>query len=203
LPKVPSVGDWVLVKATSRRSVDRLKAKTPCLVTLVADGRVQVLYPNQLAVFLHQKDGEVSVRFRTEACDLADVRAYRGEAASLLDRKMIVALCSSVAGAAAASAAKRGGETAPAPMPAANPPEESPPECLAPAVAVRDQGWLLAFTAGVAQAFRAEGREVLDRAALAGRLAGAYTPDELDEGLAALDRLNKVMIADNAIFLVV
>jgi len=217
LPKAPLVGDWVVLRATSRKSVDKLKARTPCLVTLVAGTRVQVLYPNQLSVFLHQQDGEVSVRFRTEKCDLVEVRPYKGESASLLDRRMIVTLCSSISSASSAakassetlcslissasSAAKASSEAAPTTPPAKAPAEEhrSP---KGPESQGRSQAWLLDFTALVAEAFRSEGREVLDAAALRGRLAGDFAEAEIEEGLAALEGLNKVMVADEAVFLV-
>jgi len=192
------VGCWVNVQAASRRTVDRAKADAPCLVTLVDSSYVHVLYPNLLSVFLSEKsDGEVAIKFRTEKCDLQSIRAYTADITTL-DRKMVINLCQAVSKASAPQSK--------ASIATASSPNESTP-CETPQKlskhALRGSDWLRQFTARVAQAFKAAGREAMDKSALHATLISEYKypSSEISEGLTTLESLNKVIVSDDAIFL--
>jgi len=188
------VGFWVTVQAASRRTVDQAKADAPCLVTLVDSSYAHVLYPNLLSVFLSEKtDSEVAIKFRTEKCDLQSIRAYTADI-STLDRKMVINLCQAVS---KASTPQARASNAAASSEAST--HETPVKLSKHAT--RGHDWLRQFTARVAQAFKAAGREALDKTALHTSLTSQYASQEITEGLATLEALNKVIISDDAIFL--
>lgn len=179
-----SVGMWVTIKAASRRKVDCAKAETPCLVTRVQDSRATVLYPNMLSVFLNkQSDGTVTVKFSTEECDLALIRAYDGDVTSL-DRKLRLNLCQAIARAEKPCCPER------------------VPGSVEPCEGLRGEAWMTEFTVSVSRAFQALGREIFDKKALHAVLLANYSSIEIDDGLKALDKSNKVMMADDAVFLI-
>lgn len=190
------VGSWVTVQAASRRTVDRAKADAPCLVTLIDSSSAHVLYPNLLSVFLSDKtDNEVGIKFRTEKCDLQSIRAYTADI-STLDRKMVINLCQAVSRAPTPS---RASNAAASSFQAEASTHETPVKLSKHAT--RGHDWLRQFTARVAQAFKAAGREAMDKTALSTALTRHYAASEVSEGVATLEALNKVIISDDAIFL--
>lgn len=175
------VGSWVTLKAPTRKAVDKLKASAPCLVTFLDGDDAKVLYPNQLSLFMKQFDGGILLRCRTEDCKVVNMRLCKQDDVATLDRQMICELARHLAGSgvtqdsAAASSSAQGGALAPKK--------------------------LQLFKAVVARAFKDAGREVVAKDALEAILAGTFSPQEITDGLFDLSYNNKIMIADDTVFL--
>lgn len=170
------------MKAPTRKAVDKLKASAPCLVTFVDGDDAKVLYPNQLSLFMKQFDGGILLRCRTEDCTVVNMRLCKQEDVATLDRKMICELARHLAGSGV-------------------PKDSAPASCSAQGGALTPKKLQL-FKAVVARAFKDAGREVLAKDALHDTLAGTFSAQEITDGLFDLSHNNKIMIADDTVFLV-
>lgn len=203
-----AVGDWVTVKTTSRREVDRRKATTPCVVTSVGEN-VQVLYPNVLSIFLHRRHGDgAQARFRTEETSLSDLRRYESESATDLDRKFIMQLCQAlqVDNARASTDVEKPEGNAEGVEPSNSSAPLTPTKVCRPVEEPRPlvgKERLAALTALVAKTFAASRRDVLDRLRLEDALrAAGFADAEVQSGFSQLDAQNKLFFADDAVFMV-
>ena len=203
-PRWLEVGDWVTLKPTSRRQVDIMKASAPCLVTSVAGAFVRVLYPNRLSLFMREKSGTDLIRCRTEQCPVENVRLCRKEDVAGLDRKLVLFLCSALAPQQQVFAAAPQGCTIALPSVAT---EEAPlpdvgggADTQVSEEVTLDGKRLHELIAGVARAFEAAGRDVMEMAKLEAALAAEFSKQEVAAGLSELDRQNKLMVADDSVF---
>lgn len=176
--KEMKVGCWVTVKAGSRKAVDKNKATTPCLVTFL-DGEVaKVLYPNMLSFFMHQHNGSCLIRVKTEECRADELRLCKKEDVAALDRNIAQLLAIAV-GAREQARSSTGGDE----------PEPS-------------KNKMQLLTTMVARAFSDAGREALSRADLEAALSGTFSAEEISAGLKDLDDKGKILLADEAVFLI-
>lgn len=177
---VLAVGDWVTLKAESRRSIDVNKSTAKCFITSIDGDSAKVLYPNNLSLFLHMSDESVMLRARTETCSLSRARLVDKAEVPRLDRTMVKLL------AQALTATKETMVCEPA----------SAKGSAASKTALTKNQMLL-LTTCVSRAFGE--RTVMAKDELKKALTETFSEEEIRIGLVALDSLNKIFIADDSV----
>lgn len=197
------VGDWITMVPISRREVDLKKAISPCVVTSVTGDLLHVLYPNMLSVFFYKTQGDASVlEFKTETCERDQARVCSREKFADLDRSMTLVLCQALArkrqsgpesAIGVADLADGGGKEV-----------QSPPSKKD----VRMEGGDISrellndISACVAKAFQSAGRDVLSKSHLETLVTETFSIAEARACLLHLEGQNKVMLAEDAVFLI-
>lgn len=171
----------------------------PAVVTSITGDLLHVLYPNLLSVFFYKMQGDESLlKFRTETCERDQVCVCSKDKFADLDRIMTLVLCQALSrkprgpllDTGVADLADGGGKEV-----------QSPPSSIVEGGDVSRE-LLRDITVCVSRAFQSAGRDVLSKSHLETILMETFSLAEARACLLHLDRQNKVMLAEDAVFLV-
>merc|ERR1712176_222054 len=134
------------------------------------------MYPNRLALYMHQFDGAVMVSCRPEMCALADVRPCDSAEMGHLDRQFVLQFCELLSSDSRQEKAPPSSTTSVTPC--------SP----------LDKKKMRVFTSTVAKYFQTSDGQ-MERSKLETMLveSGVFSKDEVASGLSDLERSNKIM----------